>query len=163
MGFWLATAELWHAPLLVLPFALALRMALNAIDGMMARELAMESRLGAYLNELGDVIADAALYLPFALLPGVNAPLVAIVVVLAMTSEMAGVLASSFGISRRYDGPLGKSDRAFAFGVLALLLAVADGGGLWSDIYLGLLAVLALWTIVRRTRAALHEGSKAQS
>jgi CDP-diacylglycerol--glycerol-3-phosphate 3-phosphatidyltransferase len=42
-------------------------MALNAIDGMLAREHGQASRLGAVLNELGDVVADAGLYLPLAL------------------------------------------------------------------------------------------------
>ena len=44
-------------------------MAFNAIDGMLAREFGQKSRLGAYLNELTDVVSDAALYLPFAWLP----------------------------------------------------------------------------------------------
>src|ERR1700722_9921951 len=57
--------ERW--PWLLLPALLFLRMALNAIDGMLAREHNMKSNLGAVLNELGDVISDAALYLPFAL------------------------------------------------------------------------------------------------
>src|SRR5580693_2355321 len=48
---------------------LLVRMALNAVDGMLAREFRQQSRLGAYLNELGDVVSDAALYAPFALVP----------------------------------------------------------------------------------------------
>ena len=48
-------------------------MAFNAIDGMMAKEHGQASAAGAVLNELSDVIADAALYLPFALIPGLNA------------------------------------------------------------------------------------------
>ena len=44
------------------------------------------------LNELSDVIADAALYLPFALIPGLNAPLVVVVVVAGIVTEMAGAL-----------------------------------------------------------------------
>ena len=47
--------------LLLLPAALFLRMALNAIDGMLAREFGQQSKLGALLNELTDVLADAAL------------------------------------------------------------------------------------------------------
>ncbi len=38
-------------------------MALNAIDGMLAREFNQQSTLGAILNEVGDIISDAALYL----------------------------------------------------------------------------------------------------
>ena len=56
--------ERW--PLLLVPAALFVRMALNAIDGMLAREHGMKSALGGILNELGDVVSDAALYLPLA-------------------------------------------------------------------------------------------------
>src|SRR5947207_2460802 len=57
-------------PWLLLAAFLFIRMALNAVDGMLAREHGMKSKLGAILNELGDVVSDAALYLPFALLAG---------------------------------------------------------------------------------------------
>ena len=79
------------------------------------------------------------------------------IVVLAMTGEMAGVVAAQLGASRRYDGPMGKSDRAFCFGLLALLLAVGIGPGRWSA--LGLIGVIALLvlTIVNRVRHALRE------
>ena len=50
----------------LIPLWMLLRMALNAIDGMLAREFGQKSPLGAYLNELTDVFSDAALYLPFA-------------------------------------------------------------------------------------------------
>ena len=41
---------------LLLPLWMFLRMALNAVDGMLAREFGHKSPLGAYLNELTDVI-----------------------------------------------------------------------------------------------------------
>ena len=65
----LMPASRW--PLLLLPVTLFLRMAFNAIDGMMAKEHGQASARGAVLNELSDVIADGALYLPFALIPGI--------------------------------------------------------------------------------------------
>jgi CDP-diacylglycerol--glycerol-3-phosphate 3-phosphatidyltransferase len=148
-------ADRW--PLLLVPPFLFLRMALNAIDGMLAREHGMRSHLGLVLNELGDVVADAALYLPFAIIPGVNAWLVVTLVVLSVISEMAGVVVTQVGASRRYDGPLGKSDRAFLFGLIALLLAVGVEAGAWLD---GLLAVaigLSVVTIVRRAKRGLNE------
>ncbi|MCI5224673.1 MAG: CDP-alcohol phosphatidyltransferase family protein, partial [Candidatus Electrothrix sp. AR4] len=40
--------------LFCLPIILFLRMGLNAIDGMLAKEHDMQSSLGAILNELGD-------------------------------------------------------------------------------------------------------------
>ncbi len=80
---------------------LFVRMALNALDGMMAREHGMKSPAGAVLNELGDVVSDAGLYLPFALVPGVNATLVVLVVTLGIIGEMAGALGPLLGTIRR--------------------------------------------------------------
>jgi len=123
-----------HAWVFVLiPLWMILRMALNAIDGMLAREFGQQSRLGAYLNELCDVIADSALILPFALLPGVSLAPVLLVTLLAVFSEYAGVLGPMVGASRRYDGPMGKSDRAFVLGVLATGVALGWLGAGWVD------------------------------
>lgn len=141
--------------LLLLPPVLLARMALNAIDGMLAREHGQRSRLGALLNELGDVIADAALYLPFALVPGLEPGVVVAAVVLAIIGEMTGVVAIQIGAARRYDGPMGKSDRAGWFGLLALLLGLGVSPGTWSAILLGLVVLLGGVTIVTRARRAL--------
>ena len=84
-------AQKW--PLLLMPVALFVRMALNAIDGMLAREYGMKSSLGAILNELGDVLSDTALYLPLGLVPGVNSICIVAITILAIVSEMTGVVA----------------------------------------------------------------------
>ena len=62
----------YHWPLLLVPVVMVVRMALNAIDGMLAREHDMKTPFGAVLNELGDVISDAALYLPFCWIAGLS-------------------------------------------------------------------------------------------
>ena len=145
----------------LIPIWLFLRMALNAIDGMLAREHNMQSDLGAILNELGDVISDTALYLPFALVPGIPPLLVVAIVVLAILTEMAGVVAVQIGASRRYDGPLGKSDRAFVFGLLALLLGLGVTPGWWSTAGLAAVALLTALTTFNRCRRALDERAGA--
>jgi CDP-diacylglycerol---glycerol-3-phosphate 3-phosphatidyltransferase len=66
LGIWLYAAAPGPRAFLLVPLWMFLRMAFNAIDGMLAREFGQQSKLGAYLNELTDVIADAALTLPFA-------------------------------------------------------------------------------------------------
>ncbi|WP_428625047.1 CDP-alcohol phosphatidyltransferase family protein [Sedimenticola sp.] len=142
-------------PLLLLPATLLLRMALNALDGMLAREHQMQSRLGAVLNELGDVLADTFLYLPLALVPGVPAALIVALVFLATLSEFAGVQAIQIGATRRYDGPFGKSDRALLFGTLGLLLGLGLDPGPWLDLLLIAASALALLTIINRVRGAL--------
>ena len=148
----------WAA--LLIPVWLFLRMALNAIDGMMAREHGMQSALGGFLNELSDVAADAALYLPFALVAGIWAPVVVAVVILAVVTEMAGVVAVQVGASRRYDGPMGKSDRAFVFGLIGLVLGLGIGPGWWANALLGIVAVLSLATIFNRVSRGLREISR---
>lgn len=144
-----------HWPLLMVPPFLLVRMALNAIDGMLAREHNMKSDLGMILNEVGDVLADAALYLPFALVPGVQPHLIVVIVVLSIITEMTGVVALQACGERRYDGPLGKSDRAFLFGLLGLLLGCGVATGMWTNMLLGVAVFLLSVTIVNRARRAL--------
>ncbi len=155
VAIWVTHGAAWA--LLAVPPVLFVRMALNAIDGMLAREFAQKSALGAVLNELGDVVSDVALYLPLATITGVNAALIGLVVAIAVMTEMAGVVAIQIGASRRYDGPFGKSDRAVFFGALALLLGLGVQTGLWIDIVLVLAAAAGALTIVKRVRAALKE------
>ena len=147
--------EAW--PLLTLPGFLLVRMALNAIDGMLAREHDQQSRAGAVLNELGDVVSDAALYLPLALVAGFNPPLMIAIVVLALMAEMTGILGQTIGASRRYDGPMGKSDRALVFGALALWAGLGlpvEPGVAWI---LAAVVALSVWTIANRALKALAE------
>ena len=46
----------------ILPIALFTRMALNNIDGVIAREHNQKSNIGAILNELGDILSDILIY-----------------------------------------------------------------------------------------------------
>lgn len=142
---WLALVGIW----------MLVRMAFNAVDGMLAREFGQQSRLGALLNELTDVVSDAALYLPFARVAPFDPFWVGAVIVLAGVSEFAGALGPTVGGVRRYDGPMGKSDRALVFGALALWAAAAGPLPSWSAWLMPLLALLLLFTIVRRMRGAL--------
>ena len=70
---------------------------------------------------------------------------------------MAGVVAVQVGASRRYDGPMGKSDRAFFFGLLALLLGLGLQPGWWADAALLLVLILSALTVWNRSREALRE------
>ena len=121
VGIAVSFAQSQPALLLLMPAWLFIRMALNAIDGMMARELAMSSHLGAVLNELGDAISDLGLYLPLAFVHvPARWPIVAFSIG-AILTEFSGVLGRALGASRHYEGPMGKSDRAFVVGALGLV------------------------------------------
>src|SRR6476620_6095429 len=93
MGALIAYDPEKKSSLLLLPAFLFFRMALNAIDGMLAREHNMQSALGAVLNELGDIFSDAVLYLPFCFIPGFSPYLMVIIVILTSISETTGILA----------------------------------------------------------------------
>jgi CDP-diacylglycerol--glycerol-3-phosphate 3-phosphatidyltransferase len=144
--------------LLLLPPALLLRMALNVIDGMLAKEFELKSRLGALLNELGDVFSDAALYLPLALGWHFSPVLIVLVVVFAIISEMTGVLGLMVGAGRRYDGPMGKAERAFVFGLMGLAIGLGIPMGIWQNVLLGAMLGLLAYTIYNRARMALWRG-----
>jgi CDP-diacylglycerol--glycerol-3-phosphate 3-phosphatidyltransferase len=157
MGVALALQPASRWPLYLVPVVLFVRMALNAIDGMLAREYDRSSKLGAMLNEVGDVISDAAIYLPFALITGLSAPIVVVVVVLAVISEATGITSLAIGGSRRYDGPMGKSDRAFAFGVVALVMAFGFRRFVILNGFFAIVIFLLVLTIYNRVRRALKE------
>ena len=93
---------------------------------------ARRAALGAYLNELADVVSDAALYLPFAFVAPFGPWSVAARDRRCVrVSEMAGALGPMVGATRRYDGPMGKSDRALVFGALGLCVGL---GGALPDV-----------------------------
>lgn len=154
-GLAVAALPQTRAVFLVLPLVLFVRMALNAIDGMLAREHGQKSTLGMYLNEICDVVSDLALILPFAAIEGFPAWAVLGLAFGAVLVEFTGVLGVPAGIGRNYAGPLGKSDRALALGTVAVLIAV----GLWTPgfvtaIFAGLM-LLSVLTVVNRVRAGL--------
>ncbi len=156
LGGWLyADPEPRH--FLLLPLWMLLRMALNAIDGMLAREHSQKTALGAYLNELSDVVSDAALYLPFVKVAPFSWPSIAAVIFLSALSEMAGIMGQVAGSGRRYDGPMGKSDRAFVFGGLGLWLGVAGGLPGWAFWLAAIVAAAIVLNIVNRIRSGIRQ------
>ena len=143
-----AERGLWLGLVAVMP----LRMALNALDGLLATHTGRKTRLGAMLNEVCDVVADLALYLPAALIAGVPPVLAVLVACGAAVVEMTGLAALAAGSPRRFDGPMGKSDRAVAYGLIGLL-AGCGAPAAWITGVLALVALLLAWTLVNRLRA----------
>ncbi len=142
---------------LLLPVILFIRMGLNAIDGMLARDYNMKSKLGMALNELGDIASDTALFIPFMFYaPNASWEIAAFIFVAAMT-ETCGILAYMISGERRYDGPMGKSDRAFATGTIGFLI----GTGYmtvrilpWIFLFL---CALAFWACFNRVKEAIQK------
>ncbi|WP_373032827.1 CDP-alcohol phosphatidyltransferase family protein [Sulfurovum sp.] len=141
--------------LLLVPIIMFVRMAMNAIDGILAREHDMKTKLGALLNELSDVVSDAALYLPLAYINGVSPVLTVLFVLFAILTEMTGVLSVVMGNERAYDGPMGKSDRAFLVGFICLILGIGVSASWWVNVLLIVAIVLETVTVINRAKKAL--------
>ena len=141
---------------LILPLFLFIRMALNAIDGILAKEFGQKSKLGGILNELGDIYSDTAIFL--GLWNIVCGHLVFILlIVFSIISETAGILGAVVGNGRRYDGPMGKSDRAFVISCLSILLAFRIINEKIVNIIFIIMIILLNYTIFNRIKNCLKE------
>ena len=157
LGLILTALSGYHWLFILIPIWLFVRMALNAIDGMLAREFNQKSRLGGYLNEITDVLSDAALYLPFAFISPFDGLQIGLILWLSALTEFCGVLGQVQGKTRRYDGPLGKSDRAFLFGVLGLVYVFVPTlpDFLYWLVWIAIILLIA--TCVKRVKSGLAE------
>jgi CDP-diacylglycerol--glycerol-3-phosphate 3-phosphatidyltransferase len=160
-GITVWNASLHPYLLLSIPVILLVRMALNALDGMLARTYQQSTPLGEILNEVGDIISDTALYLPFIVIvqnSSQSVLLICLFVLLGTLSEFCGVLAKSMIGIRRYDGPMGKSDRAFVISLYALSLYFLP---VWtqqnSSIVFAVLNSLLLLSCANRLKAILEK------
>lgn len=153
-----------HEVLLLLPVILLVRMALNAIDGMMARRKDMRSAYGEILNEVGDVLSDTLLYTPLVLYVGDHLLayiFVFLFVFLGVLTEFCGILAKAMVGERRYDGPMGKSDRAFVVGLYSLLLYFVPGIQVYAIAIFGVICILLVFSCWNRLKAILQAEENA--
>lgn len=148
--------------LLTLPVFMFIRMALNALDGMIASRFNKKSKIGLYLNELGDIISDTALFLGFLSLSGINLYGLLIFIFLAIISEYVGVTAYQIDGKRHYEGPMGKSDRVFLFGLGSLITYFTNSLTIFNIlIYIGI--ILLIWTIYNRINSSIKEGKNGDN
>jgi len=146
---------------LLLPAWMLVRMALNALDGLLAREHGHGSRRGVYFNELADVASDAALILPFTVRAELWPSWVVAAALLASWTELAGVLGLAVGATRRFEGPMGKADRALALGLAGAWMGWTGAALPFAPLLqVGFVALLAL-TVLRRERYGLADAGGA--
>lgn len=146
--FWYAESNKYL--FLALPIGLFIRMALNALDGMMARTYNQQTKKGEILNEIGDVISDLFIFFPLLIFEKDNLYLIVIFLCLSIINEFSGILGKSVSGIRQYDGPMGKSDRAFVIGLYGLLSFYSIGFGKYSFwIFIVLISLILISTITR--------------
>ena len=155
-------ALMWIHPygkmLLLLPFSLLLRMALNALDGMMARTYDMQSKKGEILNELGDVVSDFLMFFPLFKLFSLRMEILIAFLFMSLVNEYAGILGKAIVGIRQYDGPMGKSDRAFVIGFLSLVFYFTTKIASYMDsIFIVITFLLVLSTYFRIKKTLNHK------
>ncbi|MBP1167191.1 MAG: CDP-alcohol phosphatidyltransferase family protein [Chryseobacterium culicis] len=153
--FWNADISKWF--FLSLPVGLLLRMALNALDGMMARKFNQTSKLGEVLNEVGDIVSDVIIFFPLLKFQPESLYLIVVFIVLSIINEIAGVMGKIVGKERRYDGPMGKSDRALILGLYGLLTLFGVNITVVSPYIFGIIIVLLLISTYTRLKKSLNE------
>lgn len=139
---------------LALPFGLLIRMALNALDGMMARKYNQISKTGEMLNESGDVISDIFVFFPLLKFQPESLYPVVIFIVLSILNEFVGIMGKIISDERRYEGPMGKSDRAFLLGIYGILgFLSVDISSYSIGIFIIVSVLVLIGTLIRAKKA----------
>ncbi len=153
--FWNADINKWY--FLSLPIGLLLRMAFNALDGMMARKFNQISKLGEVLNEVGDIVSDVIIFFPLLKFQSESLYLIIIFIILSVINEFSGLLGKVIGGARRYDGPMGKSDRAFILGIYGLSQFFEVNISDYSNFIFGVVTLLLVLSTFTRLKKSLNE------
>ena len=139
--------------LLVVPPLALVRIALNALDGMVAVATGTARPFGEVVNEMSDRVSDAAW---FAGLAFVIDPRLALgTLALALLGSFTGVVSKAAGGSRIFRGVMGKADRMIVLAVAAPIAALA--GLQWLAYATWLIAAGLVITIVQRLMIAKKE------
>ncbi|MCC7367250.1 MAG: CDP-alcohol phosphatidyltransferase family protein [Chloroflexi bacterium] len=150
LAIYAAPERLWL--LALIPVVAVVRTALNALDGLVARNTGLARPWGEVFNELSDRVADVALLGGLALASPSSLVLGACAIIMMLLSSYLAILSKAAGGRRQYMGPMGKADRM-------VLLAVGTPLGFWLPltwVYNGLLVILlvgCLITLARRAQA----------
>ena len=155
LGYVFSEANTNDSYYLYVSLGLLFRMMLNALDGMMARIYNLQSISGEVLNEVGDIVSDVAIFYPLLLIEELDFGLSFGFIILSIINEFSGVLAKSISGERRYDGPMGKSDRASLVGVLCLLFYFGFEVGPYLNYVFGVAVFMVIISTLIRLKNAI--------
>jgi phosphatidylglycerophosphate synthase len=159
-GFALFASRWTPWTLLAVSFIALLRICLNALDGMVAKDLGVARPWGEVLNELSDRLSDVAFFVGLALVQGINMPLALSVLVLMLITSYVGILSKAAGAAREFGGIMGKADRMILLAVASILALILPNlpvfNGFLTLVLVGLAATLI--QRLRRTYVALKPG-----
>lgn len=142
---------------LLLPIFMFLRMAGNAIDGMLARQHNQQTDVGFLLNEITDILADAALLLAFSAIAGFDSYWIISLLLLTWLSEFIALIVQIINGERDNSGPMGKSDRALFLSIFAILIGLGVDSLLLSSWFFVIGHSLLMVTCFNRIKNGLNK------
>jgi CDP-diacylglycerol--glycerol-3-phosphate 3-phosphatidyltransferase len=137
--------------LLVIPVVAIGRTALNALDGLVARDTGLARPWGEVLNEFCDRLADVSLMAGVAFAPGSDALLGAVAIVVMLLASYVAILSKAAGGRRQYGGIMGKADRMIYLSVAAVIALALPSLRIFT-IFLWLVLAGLMVTLVKRLR-----------
>jgi CDP-diacylglycerol--glycerol-3-phosphate 3-phosphatidyltransferase len=147
LSLYFADKYLWL--LILFPVLAFVRTALNALDGMVARETkAKNQSWGEVLNESLDRLSDIVIFLGLAFASYSNFQLVSVTLILVLFSSYLGIVSKAAGGKRTYSAYMGKADRMFYLSVGAVACFI--WGFFLMNYFLIFILVLIIATIVLR-------------
>jgi phosphatidylglycerophosphate synthase len=137
-----------------------LRLLANMFDGMVAIETGTASPKGELYNEVPDRVSDTAILVGAGHAVGGVVALGYVAALAAMATAYIRVMGRGVGTPQEFCGPMAKPQRMFVMTLVGLYLGLAPASwqpawgaeGRWglAAAALGVIAVGALWTAVRR-------------
>lgn len=155
-----------YLAVLVVPL-LFLRLALNALDGMLAQQTGKARAAGEILNEVSDRLADVAIFLGLTLSPAVDKVWGLLAIISILMVSYVGILGKAVAGERIYIGVLGKADRMIYLMVACLIYALAPnwifmGYSIFGVLLLAFLPLASL-TLLQRLDRIIHLLSEKDS
>jgi CDP-diacylglycerol---glycerol-3-phosphate 3-phosphatidyltransferase len=139
--------------LLLIPVVAIGRTALNALDGLVARDTGLARPWGEVLNECCDRLADVALFTGVSFALGSDARLGAVTIVVMLLCSYLSIVSKAAGGKRQYGGIMGKADRMIYLSIASVIAAALPAYRVFTIFLFVVLAGLLL-TIPVRVRAA---------
>lgn len=143
--------------LIYIPFMAFIRTALNALDGLVARELKIKNqKFGEVLNEITDRFSDVVIFLGLAFVAYVNLSLGLITIILILLNSYLSILSKAAGGSRQYGGLVGKADRMFYLSLASILVLIFKDTNIMNYLLIFLI-ITTIITFIQRFIATKKE------
>lgn len=154
LALWGSNWSRWT--LVAVPIVALFRIALNALDGMVARDSGLARPWGEVLNEFCDRLSDIALFTGMAAARGALPLLGAAVVVAAVLSSFVGNASKGAGGKRQYGGIMGKADRMLYLSIASIVALILPDVPIFTW-FAALVLLAQLVTIAQRLRLAYRD------